>query len=126
MIAMPSALQLLQHPEDLGHVRRGQRRGCFIENENFGIAGECLGDFHHLAPRQRKIADWRQGVDVLAAYPGQRLLGQPSLRAVVNQPEALGRMGDGDVIGDAEVGEKRQLLENTGDARLVCRRRAGE
>ena len=118
--------ELLQHPEDLGHVRRGQRRGRLVEDQDLGIARQRLGDFHHLPPRQRQVAYRRQRMNVLGANPGQRLLGEPPLCGLVDQSEALGRMGDGDVVGDREVRQQRQFLEDAGDAGVVRRRRGGE
>ena len=52
--------------------------------------------------------------------------GEPPLRALVDQAEAHGRMGDGDIVGNRKIGKQRQFLENTGDARRICCRGAGE
>ena len=42
--------QALEYREDFYDVGGGQCRGCFVENEDLGIAGKRLGDLDHLAP----------------------------------------------------------------------------
>src|SRR6202453_5371226 len=49
----------------------------------------------------------------------ERLLGEASLRAPVDHPEAARRIRYGDVVGDRELGNKRKFLENADDACTV-------
>ena len=42
-----------------------------------------------------------------------------ALRSPVDHAETLRRIGDDDVVGDAEFGDERQFLEDAGDAGLV-------
>jgi hypothetical protein len=67
-------------------------------------------------------------VDIGGAGAGERRLGNPPLRAAVDHPEFFRRVTDDDIIGDAELGDQRQLLEDGDDAGLVggCRRRENE
>ena len=108
--------QALQHREHLGDVRRGQRRGRLVENEDARLARQRLGDLDHLPARQRQILDRRQRMDVRRAGARERLLGDAPLRAPVDQAEAQRRIADRDVVGDREVGDQRQFLEDADDA----------
>ena len=88
-----------------------------------GCARERLRDLDHLPPRQRQVLDQRQRMDVVGAGARQRFLGHAALRAAVDQPEAARRIADRDVVGDREVGDQRQLLEDAGDAGRMGRGR---
>ena len=59
-------------------------------------------------------------MDVLGAGARQRCLGHAALRAPVDQAEAARRVADRDVVGDREVGDQRQLLEDADDAGRVA------
>ena len=87
---------------------------------------ERLGDLDHLAPRQRQVLHERERMDVVGAGARQRLLGHSPLRAPVDQPEAARRIADRDVVGDRQVRDQRQLLEDAGDAGGIGGRRRGE
>ncbi len=115
----PLVAQSLQDHEHLGDVRRGQRRRRLVENEDTRVARQRLGDLDHLPARQRQIPDERHRVDVRRAGALERLLGDAPLRAPVDQAEALRRIADGDVVGDREIGDERQLLEDADDAGAV-------
>ena len=65
-------------------------------------------------------------MDVLGAGARQRLLGDAALRAAVDQAEAARRIADRDVVGDRQVGDQRQFLEDAGDAGRVGGGRRGE
>ena len=65
-------------------------------------------------------------MDVVGAGARERLLGHAALRAAVDQAEAARRVADRDVVGDRQVGDQRQLLEDAGDAGRVGRRRRRE
>ena len=73
--------QAVQDRVDALDVRRGERRGRLVEDQELRIAAERLGDLDHLPARQRQVADPRARVDVLAADPGEQLLRPPPLRA---------------------------------------------
>ena len=109
-------LQVAQEGVDGLDVAGGQRRGGFVEDEDGGVAADRLGDLHHLAARQAEVADEGARVDVLALDAGEERLGAPALGGAVDQPEALRRVGERDVVGDREVGDQRQLLEDADDA----------
>ena len=115
----PLVAQTLQHHEDLGHVRRRQRRRRLVENEDAGFARQRLGDLDHLPARQRQVLDERHGVDVRRARARERLLGDAPLRAPVDQAEPARRIADRDVVGDRQVGNERQLLEDADDAGAI-------
>ena len=86
--AEPLVPQPLQHREHLGDVGGGQRRGRLVEDEDGRIARQRLGDLHHLLARERQLLHRRERMDVLRAGARQRRLGEASLRAPVDQPEA--------------------------------------
>ena len=65
-------------------------------------------------------------MDVLAADARQQLLGAPPLGALVDQAEAARRVGDADVVGDRQVGQQRQLLEDAHDPGAGGLERRGE
>jgi hypothetical protein len=113
--------QALQHDEHFGDICRRQRRSRLVENENARIAGERLGDLDHLPARQRQILDQRHRMNVGGAGPGERLLGDPPLRAPIDHSEAARRIADADVVGDRKIGNERQLLKDADDARAVGR-----
>ena len=81
-----------------------------------GLARQRLGDLDDLPARQRQVLDRRQRMDVLAAGARQRLLGDAALRPAVDQAEALRRIADDDIVGDRQVGNQRQLLEDADNA----------
>ena len=111
--------QSLQDHEDPGHVRRGQRRRRLVQNEDTRVARQRLGDLDHLSARQRQIPDERHRVDVRRAGALQRFLGDAPLRPPVDQSEPAGRVADGNIVGDREVGNERKLLEDADDAGAI-------
>ena len=52
----------------------------------------------------------------VAAGACERFLGDPPLRPPVDQSELQRRIADGDVVGDREIGDERQFLEDADDA----------
>ena len=115
----PFLAQALENDEHLRDIGGGQRRRRLVENENARIARQRLGDLHHLPARQRQILDQRQRMDVGRAGSLERFLGETPLRASVDHSEAARRIGDGDVVGDREVGDERQLLKDADDAGAI-------
>ena len=111
----PFVAQLPQHGEDGGDVGRGQRRRRLVEDEELRVAGEGLGDLHHLAARKRQIADASERMDIGRAHPRQGLFGEAPLRALVDHAPLLRRIDDPDVVRYGEIGQEGQLLEDTGD-----------
>ena len=108
--------EALQHGEDLLDVGGGQGRGGLVEDEDARALGERLGDLDHLPAGERQVLDQRERVDVGGAGAGERLLGEAALGAAVDHAEAGGRPADDDVVGDREVGDERELLEDADDA----------
>ncbi len=49
--------QSIEDRIDLLHIRRGERGGRLVQDQQARIAPERFGDFHHLAARQRQILD---------------------------------------------------------------------
>ncbi len=84
-------LQSRQQRIDFFDVRARQGGGRLVEDEKLRLLAERLGDFDHLAARQRQIAHAQQRIDVLAADFGKQCLGAPALRTVVDHAEAPGR-----------------------------------
>jgi hypothetical protein len=111
LVAQP--VQQREHALDVGGR---QRRGRLVEDQDLRLARQRLGDLDHLPAREREARDRRQRVDALRAGPRQRGFGDPTLRAAIDQAAPARRVGDADVVGDAEVGHQRQLLEDARDA----------
>ena len=111
--------QPLQHGKNLRDIGGGQRRGGLVENEYARFARQRLGDLHHLAARQGQILDQRLRMNVARTGARKRFLGYLPLRSPVDHAETLRRIGDDDIVGDAEFGDERQFLEDAGDAGLV-------
>ena len=82
--------QALQHNEHLGDVGGRQRRRRLVENEDARLARQRLGDLDHLPARQRQVFDQRHRMNVGRAGARQRLLGDPALRAPVDESEPRG------------------------------------
>ena len=115
----PLVAQPLQHDEHLGDVRRRQGRRRLVENENARLARQRLGDLDHLPARQRQVLDERHGMDVRGAGARERLLGDAPLRAPVDEAEPSRRIADRDIVGDRQVRNERQLLEDADDAGAI-------
>ena len=49
----------------------------------------------------------------------KRLLGETTLRAPVDHAKTARRVGNGDVVGDRELGNERKLLEDADDAGAI-------
>jgi len=113
------AAQALEHGKNLGHVGRGERRRGLIKNQDARLAGQRLGDFHHLAARQGKVLHEGKGMNVFGSGPGQSLFGDLALPGAVNHAEARGRIADHDIVGDRKIGNEREFLKNADDACLI-------
>ena len=100
------------------HVRRGQRRGRLVQDQEPRAAAERLGELDELAPGQRQVADRLSRIDVLAMDEGQQLLGAPTLEGAVDEAPPARGGGDADILLDGQVGDERQLLEDRDDAAL--------
>jgi hypothetical protein len=108
--------QLAEDLVDLVHVRRGQRRGGLVQDQQLGIAAERLGDLDHLAARQGQVLDQLARMQVGATDPGQQVLGPAPLGAPVDETEAAGRRGDADVVGHRQVRQEGEFLEHADHA----------
>ena len=84
-----------------------------------GLRASALAISTSLAARQRQVLDQRGRMDVGSAGAGESGFGQLALRATVDHAEPRGRVGDDDVVGDAEFGDQRQFLEDADDAGVV-------
>ena len=115
----PFLAQALEDDEHLGDVGGGERRCRLVENEDARLAGQRLGDLHHLPARQRQVFDQRHRMDVQRAGALERLLGEAPLRTPVDQPETTRWVGDRDVVRDRKVGNERKLLEDADNAGAV-------
>jgi hypothetical protein len=73
--------QSMQDAVDALDIGCRQRRRRLVEDQELGVAAQRLGDLHHLAARQRQVADKLDGVDVLASDPGEELFGAAALAA---------------------------------------------
>ena len=104
--------QLADDEIDAFDVLCGQRRRGLVEDEQLGLLGQRLGDFHHLAARQRQVLDQFERMHVLAAHPLQQLHGARTLRLLVDEAAARRRAGHGKIVGNRHVGEQREFLED--------------
>ena len=93
-------LEARQQGVDLLDIRARQSGGRLVENEKLRPLAERLGDFDHLAARQRQLAYAKKRIDVFAADFGKQRVGALALRAGVDHAEALRGRGDGNVVGD--------------------------
>ncbi len=81
-------------------VRRRERRGRLVEDQELRRASERPRDLDHLAARERKIAHDFVRMNVLAMHAGKQALGAAALGAPVDQSEPARRLGRTDVLGD--------------------------
>ena len=58
-------------------------------------------------------------MDVRGAGAGQRLFGDAPLGAPVDESEPSRRIADRDIVGDRQVRNERQLLEDADDAGAI-------
>ena len=117
----PLVAQAFQHDKNLGHVRRRQRRGRLVENQDAGFARQRLGDLDHLPARKRQVLDERHRMDVRRPGPRERFFRDAPLGAPVDESEPARGIADRDVVGDRQVGDERQFLENADDSRPIGR-----
>eukprot|EP01022_Parablepharisma_sp_SALTPOND_P021557 TRINITY_DN427_c2_g1_i1.p1 TRINITY_DN427_c2_g1~~TRINITY_DN427_c2_g1_i1.p1 ORF type:complete len:1458 (+),score=547.10 TRINITY_DN427_c2_g1_i1:21634-26007(+) len=113
--------QATQGHEEFLHRLRGQHRGRFVQDQQLRLGQQGAHDFHALAlaHRQRMHMALRfQLQAVLLAGTGDAL-GQ--LLQV-----GLGIQAQGDVLGDGERIEQREMLEHHGNAQLACHLRVGD
>src|SRR6202041_1983513 len=90
-----------------------------IEDENFRMRSDGLGDFDDLLLRHAKRGDAGIGVD-LGAGARQGLAGGAVAGFPIDTaPQAAGFDAEGDVFGDGEIGKERGLLINGRDAEGV-------
>ena len=116
MIAMPSSRRRFSTSKTRVTSAAVSAEVASSRIRSLRIAGQRLGDLHHLAARQRQGRDRRGRVDVLGSGTGERFVGDAPLRGPVDEAPAARRIGDADIVGDAEMRHQRQFLENGGDA----------
>src|SRR5690606_8582436 len=113
-------LQVVDDTEKNIHLRGRKRRSRFVEDEDAGIFGQRLGDFHDLLLPDAQIAKRRIRIDVLL-QPLHQGAGRSRLHAL-GEVEAAERlcMADEHVLGDRQVRKQVELLENDADT-VPCR-----
>ena len=112
---MPSRPQGLDDAEQPVDLRAGEGGGRLVHHDHARVRGQRLHDLDQLLIGDREPA--REAVrvetDAELVEHGGRLAAHPS---AVDAPEALERLHtDEDVLGDAQVGEERRLLEDDRD-----------
>ncbi len=101
-----------------------QTRGRLIEDDELDRLvrhRERARDLHHLALRERQVADDVGGRDRVAGEDGVELADDQLARIAAPAQAAEVRVEDPGVLGDRQVGAQRELLEDAAHARVVCR-----
>jgi len=94
----------------------GEGGGGFVEDEDFGVRTDGLGDLDDLLFRHAEGGDEAGGVDV-GAGAFEQIAGLARALFPIDAAEEAGRLErEGDVFGDGEVREERGLLIDGGDA----------
>ena len=65
-------------------------------------------------------------MNFLRSGAGERLLGKPALRPLIDEAQPRRRPGNMDIVLDSQIGDERKLLKNAGNARRVGRRRVAK
>ncbi len=100
-------------PLDFGGA---ERRGRFVEQQHLWLAGDGAHDLQHLLLAERQLADPRVGHDG-EAVAGKKLRRLPAQRPPVDAaPGPARRIGEKQVLLDAEIAQQRQFLEHADDA----------
>ena len=114
--ARPQRLDDAEQPVDL---RAGERGGRLVHHDHARVRGQRLHDLDQLLVGDREPAreTVRVEPDAELVEDGGRLAAHPP---AVDAAEALERLrADEDVLGDAQVGEERRLLEDDRDPRRL-------
>jgi hypothetical protein len=109
----------LQLPDDLEkdvHLRRRKGRRRLVENKDAGIERDRLGDLDQLLLANRQVFDERLGIDP-GIEPVEEPGGPLDLRAMIDAANAPGQLPRReDVLGNREIAEQIELLEDHADA----------
>jgi hypothetical protein len=111
-----AALEFGDHAEEHVDFVGRERRGGFIENEHAGVFRDGAGDFDELLLADAEIGDERGGCDreVETFEDGSRR--GVELRIVDQAETRAGLAAEENILGDREVRDEIQLLENDSDA----------
>ena len=118
----PRARSRFSTREDPLDVGGGQRRGRLVEDQDRGLRAERLGDLDQLPARQRQVLHQR-AADGCRSQPtrGQQLPRRRRRCAARSiRPKRVGGLVIDDVVGDRQVGDQRQFLEDADDAGRVA------
>ena len=100
----------------LGLVRR-QRGGRLVEDQQFGVAGERLGDLDDLLLGRRERTGLDPRIDMAGADPDEQLARLGRERLAVDQAGPAGHViADEQVLHHRQRGDQRQLLVDMDDA----------
>ena len=83
---MPSALQRLEHAEQVARLLRGEDRGRLVEHEDPRVAVQRAQDLHALLHADADVLDARVGVDGQAVAVGQLAHARAGALDVEQQP----------------------------------------
>ena len=100
-------------------------RGWFVEDEHCRIVRQRLGDLDQLPLGKRQRAERGLGCDV-EGHAIERGFAALSHRGGVEKPRPSRFAAEDDVLGDAEIGEKAQLLVDGRDAEFDRLPRRGD
>ena len=105
--------------EKLFRFRRGQRRGGFVEDQEFEVGDERPGDFDKLKFGDGKLGDKRMRVDG-DANSGKRFARPRDDGLAIDDAKRRHRgRAHADVLRDVEVRKQLRVLVDRGDARAA-------
>ena len=106
--------------EELAGLHLGEGGGRLVQDEDLRVDGHRLEDLHHLALGNGKLPHGYARIDLSGAEEGQKLGGLCDAGIPVDEIRAAHGLSTGeDVLRDAEIGNKAQVLVDDADTGLV-------
>ena len=114
------------HGEQHFDLGVGENRGRLVQNQDLGVAGQCLGDGNLLLLGDREITDHDGGIAGGQTQQAEQFDHLGGLRVPID-PALLADLATGeDVLRNGQLAEKLRLLVDGGDAEGHRRRRGGD
>lgn len=113
-----AARQVVDDLEEHFHLRRAQRRGRLVHDQDARIDGECPCNLDDLLLAEAKILDARQRIDVFLELFHQR----PGLTLLFSEVDdtALDDLpAHENIVADTQIGGQAELLVNDRDPALA-------